>query len=188
MRKKMKKRKESLPASLRNLNTASKLWTQNTDWWRFNWMMTSPNCWRLLFCKPDGSARVFRDACDKVLENCSFTLQSKVEQHPAVTSLLDGTTFLAVLPTGFRKCFIFQLFVIVAEMEIKRRHTTLVVCPLQSIIDEMKTRFQRPETWVFQLHLKDSWYLNPKKKETKLACGKNWGLFAVCVQFASFVG
>ena len=46
----------------------------------------------------DRSDRVFRDACDKVLENCSFTLQSKVEQHPAVTSLLDGTTFSLCYP------------------------------------------------------------------------------------------
>ena len=62
---------------------------------------------------------------------------------------------MAVLPTEFRKSLIFQLFVIVAEMEIKRHHTTLVVCPLQNIIDEMKTRFQ--------LHLKDGRYLNRKK-------------------------
>ena len=46
----------------------------------------------------DRSDRVFRGACDKVLENCSFTLQSKVEQHPAVTSLLDGTTFSLYYP------------------------------------------------------------------------------------------
>ena len=45
------RRKESLHASLRNLNTASKFWTQNTDWWRFNWLMTSPNRDRLLFRK-----------------------------------------------------------------------------------------------------------------------------------------
>ena len=62
---------------------------------------------------------------------------------------------LAVLTTGFMKSLIFQLFVIVAEMKIKRHHTSLVLCPLQSIIGKMKIRFQRRETWEFQLHLKD---------------------------------
>ena len=56
----------------------------------------------------DRSDRVFRDACDKVLENCSFTLQSKVEQHPAVTSLLGGTTFSLCYPrdSGYISSFL----------------------------------------------------------------------------------
>ena len=43
--------KESLHASLRNLNTASKFWTQNTDWWRFNWLMTSQTVIGFSFAK-----------------------------------------------------------------------------------------------------------------------------------------
>ena len=44
-----------------------------------------------------------------------------------------------------------------------RLHTALVACLLQSIIDERKIRFQRPETWVLQLHLKDGRRFNPKQ-------------------------
>ena len=67
-----------------------------------------------------------------------------------------------------------------AEIEIKRHHTTLVVCPLQSILDEMKTRFQRPEIWVFLLHLKDGKYLNPKKRKRNLLAVRT----AACLRYA----
>ena len=49
---------------------------------------------------------------------CAF-LSLRVEQRDAVVSLLDGHDVLAVLPTGFGKSLIIQVFVIAAEMEGK---------------------------------------------------------------------
>ena len=65
-----------------------------------------------------------------------FPLVLKVDQCGAVNSLLDGHDVLAVLATGFGKCLIFQVFVIVFEMERERLQTTLVFCPQQSIIND----------------------------------------------------
>ena len=76
---------------------------------------------------------LFRKAIDKLWD---FTLSLKVEQRDAVDSLLDGHDVLAVLPTGFGKSLIFQVFVIAAEMERERLQTALVLCPLQSIIND----------------------------------------------------
>ena len=42
------------------------------------------------------------------------------EQRDAVASMLDGHDVLVVLPTGFAKSFIFQVFVTAAEMERER--------------------------------------------------------------------
>ena len=67
-----------------------------------------------------------RKAIDKL---CDFTVSLKVEQRSAVASLLDGHDVLAVATTGFAKSLIFQVFVIVAEMERERFQTALVLCP-----------------------------------------------------------
>ena len=88
---------------------------------------------------------LLRKAIDKL---CDFTLSLKVEQRDAVDSLLDGHDVLAVLPTGFGKSLIFQVFVIAAEMERERLQTALVLCPCRA---SSMTRFPRPEIWVFQL-------------------------------------
>ncbi|XP_074620808.1 ATP-dependent DNA helicase RecQ-like [Acropora palmata] len=76
---------------------------------------------------------LLRKAVDKV---CDSTASLKVEQRDAVVSLLDGHDVLAVLPTGFGKSLIFQAFVLAAEMERERLQTALVLCPLQSIIND----------------------------------------------------
>ena len=74
---------------------------------------------------------LLRKAVEKL---CDSTASLKVEQRDAVVSLLDGQDVLAVLPTGFGKSLIFQVFVLAAEMERERFQTALVLCPLQSII------------------------------------------------------
>ena len=76
---------------------------------------------------------LLRKAVDKL---CDSTASLKVEQRDAVVSLLDGHDVLAVLPTGFGKSLIFQAFVLAAEMERERLQTALVLCPLQSIIND----------------------------------------------------
>ena len=76
---------------------------------------------------------LLRKAIDKL---CDFTVSLKLEQRDAVPFLLDGQDVLAVLPTGFGKSLIFKVFVIAAEMNRERLQTALVLCPLQSIINE----------------------------------------------------
>ena len=53
-----------------------------------------------------------------------------------MASLLGGHDVLTVLPTGFGKSLIFQVYIIAAEMERERLQTALVLCPLQSIIND----------------------------------------------------
>ena len=65
----------------------------------------------------------------------------KDEQEKAVNCLLDGRDVLAVMPTGYGKSFIFQLFA--TAMAVKKVHeghhsdtVVLVVCHLTSIIQD----------------------------------------------------
>ena len=69
-----------------------------------------------------------------------------LEQHIGMASPLERNQVLAVLPTGLGKSLIFQLFDIAAEIE---RHINCL--DFREHYRSM-TRFQKPETWVFQLH------------------------------------
>lgn len=79
---------------------------------------------------------VLRKACDYLSNNLKFRLQLKPEQRNAVECLLKGDDVLAVLPTGYGKSLIFQLFAVAASIEREERQTVLVVCPLKSIIED----------------------------------------------------
>ena len=50
--------------------------------------------------------------------------------------LLNHNDVLAVLPTGYAKSLIFQLFAVAASIERKEQQIVLVVCPLKSIIED----------------------------------------------------
>ena len=67
-----------------------------------------------------------------------FVLKS--EQKEAVESLLKGRDVFGVLPTGFGKSLIFQLFVLAKNRASKspnvERPTIIVICPLKSIMEE----------------------------------------------------
>ena len=56
---------------------------------------------------------LLRKAIDKLFD---FTASLKFEQRNAVAFLLDGHAVLVVLPSGFGKSFIFQVFVIAAKI------------------------------------------------------------------------
>ena len=75
-----------------------------------------------------------RKAIDKL---CDFTASLNVEQRNAVVFLLDGQDVLAVFPMGFGKNVIFQVFVIVAEMERERIQTALVLSLQNTIKDQI---------------------------------------------------
>ena len=49
---------------------------------------------------------------------------------------LNHDDVLAVLPTGYGKSHIFQLFAVAASIERTEPQTVLVVCPLKSIIED----------------------------------------------------
>ena len=51
-------------------------------------------------------------------------------------ALLQGRDILAILPTGYGKSMIFQVYVAAAALKVKEHQTVLVVCPLGSIIDD----------------------------------------------------
>ena len=63
-----------------------------------------------------------------------FKLQLKPEQRNAVEYLLNHDDVLAVLPSGYGKNHIFQLFAVAASIERKEPQTVLIVCLLKSII------------------------------------------------------
>ena len=81
---------------------------------------------------------------DALASDLGFVLKS--EQKAAVESLLKGRDVFGVLPTGFGKSLIFQLFVLAknrvsnsANASSVERPTIIVICPLKSIMEEQIT-------------------------------------------------
>jgi len=54
----------------------------------------------------------------------------KPEQRNAVEYLFNHNDVVAVLPTGYGKSLIFQLFAVATSIDWKEPQTVLVVCPL----------------------------------------------------------
>ena len=76
---------------------------------------------------------------DEILTNLceeKFGKSLKEEQRIAIESLLQRKDVLAVLPTGFGKSLIFQLFVYAKTIISKRHVSVLVISPLVSIIED----------------------------------------------------
>ena len=61
------------------------------------------------------------------------------EQKEAISSLVHGSDLLAVLPTGFGKSLIFQLFIRVKQILSSKAACVIVVCPLKSIVQDQLT-------------------------------------------------
>ena len=80
---------------------------------------------------------------DALASNLGFVLKS--EQKEAVESLLKLRDVFGVLPTGFEKSMIFQLFVLAKNRASNspnasvERPTIIVICPLKSIMEEQIT-------------------------------------------------
>jgi ATP-dependent DNA helicase RecQ len=70
-------------------------------------------------------------------------LKADEQKDLAVKSLLSGRDVVAILPTGFGKSLIFQLFAIAKSIEATRANTSpgsvLVICPLDSIVKDQLT-------------------------------------------------
>lgn len=81
------------------------------------------------------------NAFRKLSASSVYPMRLKHEQKEAVDSLLQGRDVLAVMPTGYGKSFIFQLFSTSIELkkiaEGKHANTVvLVICPLTSLIQD----------------------------------------------------
>ena len=75
-------------------------------------------------------------ARQKLPEYAKFPLKLKQGQRQAVDSLLQGSDCIAVLPTGYKKSLIFQLFVSAAAIKRDGNERVLVVCTSHSIIED----------------------------------------------------
>ena len=86
------------------------------------------------------------EALDKLKIESGHCFQLKREQELTVNCLLEGRNVFAVMPTGYGKSFVFQVFL--KAMNCKKisqamegNTTVLVICPLTSIIeDQVKKR------------------------------------------------
>ena len=77
----------------------------------------------------------------KLSVNSDLSFELKQEQKIAVNSLLEGRDVFAVMPTGFGKSFIFQLFSTAIEQKkisegLDPNSVILVICPLISLIED----------------------------------------------------
>ena len=75
------------------------------------------------------------------LNETGMAFSLKKEQESAVRHIFNGKDVMAVLPTGFGKSLIFQLFLMMCGVRSKRQGGTgfssvLVISPLQSIIQD----------------------------------------------------
>jgi ATP-dependent DNA helicase RecQ len=86
---------------------------------------------------------LLNEALYKIFQITGKSLTLKDEQKEAVKSLLSGRDVRAILPTGFGKSLIFQLFAIAKSIEATRASTSpgtvLVICPLDSIVKDQLT-------------------------------------------------
>lgn len=80
------------------------------------------------------------DVLSKALADLNLVSSSefrlKQVQEVAVRALLDGKDVLAVLPTGFGKSLIYQMFVRSMDCKLDGQAAILVISPLISIIKD----------------------------------------------------
>ena len=65
----------------------------------------------------------------------------KEEQKEAVLDLLNGKDVMAILPTGFGKSVIFQLFILM-KIEEDEASSVIIVSPLSSITNDQVKDFE----------------------------------------------
>ena len=75
------------------------------------------------------------DALQECLSRFPKIDSLKPEQKKGVEALLAGQDVLAILPTGFRKSLIYQMFCM-AKLSSNANVSVLVISPLNSIIEE----------------------------------------------------
>lgn len=81
-------------------------------------------------------AEAVNGALEELSSKLGFSLNLKEEQTSAVNGLLDGKDVLGVLPTGFGKSMIYQVFVLASKLQREQHTSVLVISPLNSIIED----------------------------------------------------
>ena len=82
-----------------------------------------------------GRASLVHKAISFLSSKSSREIHLKKEQGIAIESLLKEKDVLAVLPTGFGKSLVFQVFAIITSMDsVSSNGCVLVICPPKSII------------------------------------------------------
>ena len=74
------------------------------------------------------------DRLDLLARELGFAL--KPEQKEALESLLRGNDVFCILPTGFVRSLIYEMFVYAKNSSSVQRPTIIVISPLKSIMDE----------------------------------------------------
>ena len=83
--------------------------------------------------------KVISQAISDIQLVTSRFIQLKKEQARAVRDLLRGKDVFAILPTGFGKSLIYQVFVRARDYQRQGNAAILVISPLNSIIkDQLK--------------------------------------------------
>lgn len=75
-------------------------------------------------------------AMEEIVVNIGKVLVLKDEQRNAIDSLLSNKDVMAILPTGFGKSLIFQVFAVARSKQTGQSSTILVICPLRSIVND----------------------------------------------------
>ena len=94
------------------------------------------------------SASLLHKAISFLSSKASREIHLKKEQDIAIKSLLKEKDVLAVLPTGFGKSLVFQVFAVVRSLlsvkSTSSNGSVLVVCPLKSIISDQIEEARSP--------------------------------------------
>ena len=82
------------------------------------------------------------------LNETGMVFSLKKEQESAMSHIFNGKDVMAILPTGFAKSLIFQLFVTMCGVRSKRQggicfSGIIVISPLQGIIQSIIVRLGR---------------------------------------------
>ncbi|XP_068735380.1 uncharacterized protein [Montipora capricornis] len=93
------------------------------------------------FTIQDGVCRLCSRGFFKLSVNSDSSFELKEEQKIAVNHLPEGRDVFAVIPTGFGKSFIFELFSTAIELKkisegLHLNSVILVICPLKSLIED----------------------------------------------------
>ena len=96
------------------------------------------------------------DVIEACLESFTNVKYLKPKQKLAVKCLLDGKDVLAILPTGFGKSLIYQLYILAKIRSGCHKSCTLIISPLKSIIEDQMKSFEELSISATELTIEES--------------------------------
>ena len=100
----------------------------------------------------------YEDVLQNILSNFPSITHVKEEQSHCIKSLLDGKDVFGVLPTGFGKSLIYQLFIAIKKdlhKDAVVKPSILVVSPLKSIVQDQIQELN--ESFLSALDISSCW-------------------------------